>query len=118
MKRISVGQALLFLIRKYQTAGIDCEFIKKLYLSDVKTPEARELLANLLAELNQDPDFSSHYIISFDPKIKDEDPSRRYFETHLAMQTLIQSDQKQGQGINAFGYNADQLENWFEHIEE
>jgi hypothetical protein len=118
MKRIAVGQALLFLIRKYQTIGIDCEFIKKLYLSDIKTPEARELLEKLLAELNQDPDFSSNYIISFDPKTKNEDPSRRYFETHLAMQTLIQSDRNQSQGLNACDLNVDQLEALFQYVEK
>lgn len=86
---ISVGQAMLILIDKYQgKSGAaneeKCDKLKKLYLSGFRTPEDLNYLEELKRE---EADVLGKYNISTDFKVIAEEPTRRYFETHLAIQT-------------------------------
>ncbi|KTD63746.1 hypothetical protein Lsan_1179 [Legionella santicrucis] len=110
---ISPSQALLLLIDHYQAqrdklaaANVDPEKVKaavekvaelkKLYLLGVRVGEgqatARKFDVNendlkKMAHYLADPYLSS-YEVSKDKKIINNDPSRRYFETHLAYETV------------------------------
>lgn len=82
MLKISPGQALLILIDKYRD-DVAADELKKLYLSGAKSTSDRARMDNWF----KDPALKN-YSISFNHKTIDEDPSRRYFETHLAYETL------------------------------
>lgn len=79
---ISPGQGLLLLISHYQTQpdAIDkCDKLKKIYLSGARRSVLEAILADPLLK---------DYIVSYEKKTINEDSSRRYFETHLAYETL------------------------------
>ena len=80
---ISPGQALLLLIDHYKDNERKANELKLLYLSGAINPRATEEIKTCL----NDP-FLSSWEIAFTPKIIDADPTRRYFETHLAHATL------------------------------
>lgn len=82
MKPISIGQALLILLN---TQSKKNPIIKKIYLTGPE--DSKESLE--LERLLKDP-ILSEYKISKEPKVINEDPSRRYFETHLAYYILQQ----------------------------
>jgi hypothetical protein len=88
---ISVGQALLILIDKYGaenrkvfSSSAKVASLKKMYLSGVRSQREYDLLVQYLG----DPVFKGRYQVSGEPRVVNEDPSRRYFETHLAKNTL------------------------------
>jgi hypothetical protein len=89
MLTISVGQALLILIANLKTKPKTKANSKKLnrliylYVCGVSTDAKRKELFKLL-----ESDTLKDYIISTDPEVITEDASRRYFETHLAFETL------------------------------
>lgn len=82
MTTISVGQALLILIDKKKTE--DLYLIKKLYLMGPADQKEMELLDQLLKDSLLSP-----YTVSKDHHVIDKNPTRRYFETHLAYETLL-----------------------------
>jgi hypothetical protein len=101
VSKISVGQALLILInhklkllnkesKKHgdpeliKRSNLELEELKKLYLLGVKDEESRLAFANYL----EDP-LLLEYEVSADPEVINNDSSRRYFETHLAYETLV-----------------------------
>jgi hypothetical protein len=79
MLTISVGQALLILMDKYGTSTE----LKTLYLNGGTNRLTRARIRDLMQHVAL-----SEYQISYDPSVIDTDPSRRYFETHLAYETL------------------------------
>src|SRR5260221_487095 len=102
MVSITVGQALLLLIEKYQDEPQRLEQLKNFYLKGI-TAEQRSALDLMLL----DP-VLSEYTISFSPAHIDEDPSRRYFETHLCSETLHEVlnhiEISEVKAVNAFFY--------------
>lgn len=82
---ISPGQALLLLLEKYQKDTKRFEELKALYLSGAKDETSKELI---LKHINENKELFEAYIISPDPTVIDEDPTRRYFETQLSFFTL------------------------------
>lgn len=83
MAKISVGQALLILIKKYQENPRLLSELKKLYLEGANTPQNKQAIDNWLKDIAlRDYEVSKSY------KVTDADPTRRYFETHLAYETL------------------------------
>jgi len=86
--KISVGQALLLLIDKYKNSpkSREVERLKKLYLSGPSNAEDRLFIKSLMQ------DFAlHHYAVSDDAPTINSDPARRYFETHLAYESLKNS---------------------------
>ncbi|WP_419419929.1 hypothetical protein ACNVED_01075 [Legionella sp. D16C41] len=83
MIKISFGQALLLLIEQYQDKSLS-NTIKEIYLTGVTSKEEFIKLITLFKECKLD----EHYEISIDPNTINEDSTRRYFETHLAFETL------------------------------
>lgn len=99
--KISVAQALLilidykskFLAKQLEEKELNLQLIdnlklqlttlKKLYLVGAKDDESRVAIVDYL----KDP-ILQEFEISADPEIIDNDSSRRYFETHLAYETL------------------------------
>ncbi|MCW8483823.1 hypothetical protein OQJ14_10665 [Fluoribacter dumoffii] len=81
--KISVGQALLILLAKNRDNGDKYNQLKHLYLAGAKDEETRAAIDAYL----QDPALED-YEISKAPKDINRDSSRRYFETHLAYETL------------------------------
>lgn len=80
---ISPGQGLLLLIDHYKNDPTKVDRLKKLYLSGAEaTADAEEI-----KELLKDPVLSS-YKVSFEATTINEDATRRYFETHLAYESL------------------------------
>jgi hypothetical protein len=99
---ISLGQGLLLLMDHYRNDAIKITQLKKLYLSGVETQAA----ANEVIALLHDPLLSS-YTISYDAKMINNDPTRRYFETHLAYESLTA-------GLSKIKYN--DLKNHVENL--
>ena len=82
--KITPGQGLLLLLEYYQDDSKKLIQLKKLYLSGAKDVERCIELCDAML----DEPLLEIYDIAIDEKSIDSDPSRRYFETHLAYQTL------------------------------
>ena len=90
--KISPGQALLLLMKKHKDDPVQLEQLKQWYLSGFEprydangTP-----LVNLpvaFQHMLADPALAN-YEVSFEKHVINDEPSRRYFETHLAYNTL------------------------------
>ncbi|WP_131775165.1 hypothetical protein [Legionella cincinnatiensis] len=87
MVTISFGQALLLLMNKYKDTPLTCNNLKQFYIQGIVSPT--EL--NYIQQLFDESGLTKEYEISYSEKEIDEDPSRRYFETHLAFETLLNS---------------------------
>ncbi len=82
--KITPGQGLLLLIEYYQDDLQKLNQLKKLYLSGAKDGDRCIAICDALL----DEPLLKNYDLVIDEKSIDTDPSRRYFETHLAYQTL------------------------------
>lgn len=84
---ISPAQGILLLIDHYRNVPnpdlTKVEQLKKYYLSGARTDEEQKAIKKLLQDhvLNQ-------YEVSYTNDVINDDPTRRYFETHLAYETL------------------------------
>ncbi|STX29781.1 Uncharacterised protein [Legionella beliardensis] len=88
MVEISFGQAILLIIDYYKNQkNMD---LKKLYLDGITSKNDLQLIQHLLKKTN----LNQQYKISINAEIINEDPTRRYFETHLAFETLLTSIDK------------------------
>src|SRR5579885_1220525 len=85
MITISPGQAILLLLDRYKHDSNICNIVKRFYLTGI--PNHVDL--KIILELFQESGLSDKYQISYDYSVINEDPSRRYFETHLAYETLL-----------------------------
>jgi len=90
--KISPSQALLLLITKHENNPAQLEQLKQWYLSGFEprfdaVGKAHLNLPEAFQNMLLDPLFKN-YNISFDANVINNDPSRRYFETHLAYHTL------------------------------
>lgn len=83
---ISVNQALLILLDTYRDDPNTFNALKKLFLMGAHDSAARKKMHEFL----KDPALESYWV-SFSAEVINEDPSRRYFETHLAYETLNSS---------------------------
>lgn len=83
---ISPGQALLLLIDHYKDNSPKCQELKRLYLSGAINKADGKKINKWL----QDKALSA-YEVSKDKHTINNDPTRRYFETHLAYETLKES---------------------------
>ncbi|AHE68397.1 ankyrin repeat domain-containing protein [Legionella oakridgensis] len=84
---LTVGESLLMLIRACKKASVDAEIISKLkvlYLEGIKSEDDKAFITNIKELLADEKQFR----VSADPKLVNADPSRRYFETHLAYHML------------------------------
>lgn len=89
IKKISIGQALLLLLDKYKMDRQKSLELKQLYLTGIVDPAAQRLLENYKKDV-----LLNSYFISDDPQVINDDPTRRYFESHLALETLKATIQK------------------------
>ena len=80
---ISPGQGLLILIDHYKDDTVRVAQLKKLYLSGAQDGEA---VAQVHTQLSDD--VLSAYNVLYDAETINNDPTRRYFETHLAYEAL------------------------------
>jgi len=80
---ISIGQALLIVMDYHKKNESKYEELKTLYLRGCFSKESHRRILRFLKE-----PILNHYHISSNAYITDADPSRRYFETHLALHTL------------------------------
>lgn len=83
--QITPGQGLLLLIQHCQEDSKKVEKLKKLYLMGANNGERCIELCDLL--LNEP--LMKKYDIAINEESINADPTRRYFETHLAYQTLV-----------------------------
>lgn len=81
--KITVGQALLILIDNYKSSLEISAELKKLYLSGAKDDFARKKIDHYLKDK-----CLKKYTISKEMNDINQDPSRRYFESHLALETI------------------------------
>lgn len=81
--KISVGQALLILLAKYRNNADKYNELKHLYLAGAKNENNRAAIDTYL----QDSALAK-FQISKEPEVINQDNTRRYFETHLAYETL------------------------------
>ncbi|WP_131782944.1 hypothetical protein [Legionella gresilensis] len=84
MITLSFGQAVMLLIDRYKNEFI-VERLKKLYLKGITSEEDYQYIINLFKRSQLD----EKYQISTNANVINEDPTRRYFETHLAFETLF-----------------------------
>lgn len=87
MQTVSFGQALLLLIENHGHDPKITDKLRKMYLRGVQDPSEIKEVYTLFLKCG----LSDKYEISCDPDVINEDPSRRYFETHLAFETLSNS---------------------------
>lgn len=80
---ISVSQALLLLIKRKNDQSVESKRLKELYFLGASNQENREAIDKLLL----DPALDG-YTVSMTNNVINEDASRRYFETQLALHTL------------------------------
>jgi len=80
---LSPGQGLLILIDYYKKDPTKSEQLKKLYLSGAQNKKDDQEIRRLLKDT-----LLADYQISYDKQIINNDPTRRYFETHLAYESL------------------------------
>ncbi|USQ13741.1 ankyrin repeat domain-containing protein [Legionella lytica] len=83
---LSISESLLLAIEAGINANIgqaQLEILYKLYLEGRKTPEQTLFLSELQTILKD-----KGYLVSTSPQTTNEDPTRRYFETHLAYHLL------------------------------
>jgi hypothetical protein len=83
---ITVFQALTLLLEKYRDTPDIYEKIESIYLTGVRSQRAEWMLSNLL----EDPLLDA-YIINTSKQAINDDPVRRYFESHLCHNTLATS---------------------------
>lgn len=84
---ITVGQSLLMLIDACNQEELEPEILEKLkelYLCGVKSAAEEDFVINLKNWLADKKNLN----VSFDPKLINDDPTRRYFETHLSYHML------------------------------
>jgi hypothetical protein len=87
MITISVGQAILMMIKHYQNQPVMKQLLIRLYINGINTAQSLDLFKELFAQAG----FTKQYEMSTDHQMINEDPTRRYFETHLAFETLKNS---------------------------
>ncbi len=80
---ISPGQGLLLLMNHYKDNRAIIEQLKKLYLSGAEDALQQQTIKSLL-----EAKILEGYQISYDSSVINDDPTRRYFETHLSYETL------------------------------
>ena len=80
---ISPGQGLLLLMNHYKNNERKTEQLKKLYLSGATDASKKQKIKSLLNDK-----ILIGYKISYDAKVINDDPTRRYFETHLCYESL------------------------------
>lgn len=101
--QITVGQAILLLIEKYQYSADVRSTLEDLYLNGATSSRQRALQGYLQDSLLND------YEIMQTPDAINQDPSRRYFETHLCFETLQvlleKIDIKQLKAMNAYYFS-------------
>lgn len=91
MPVISVGQAMLILLKKYKNNPEKYDQIKKLYLLGVNNPADKKAIDALMQDsLFKEAEWKD-FKIEASPAIIDADATRRYFETHLAFESLKQN---------------------------
>lgn len=101
MVTISFGQALLLLMNKYKEETSTCNALKEFYIQGVVSTTELDYIKELFSESG----IIEEYEISYSAKEIDEDASRRYFETHLAFETLLNSLDKISIGDLSNYYN-------------
>ncbi|VVC75791.1 hypothetical protein AQUSIP_10880 [Aquicella siphonis] len=87
MRTLSFGQAVLLLFDIHKDDKVLSAKLKKLYLQGVQSAADTMEIHTLFSQCG----LSEQYEISCEPRIINEDVSRRYFETHLAFETLKHS---------------------------
>ncbi|QBR83741.1 hypothetical protein E3983_04845 [Legionella israelensis] len=102
--KISVSQALLILLDKYKKDKARFKELKSLYLSGAKDEKSLKLINEYLND-----DILQKYEVSREPEVINEDSSRRYFETHLAYETLSRKID---------GFTAEEIKTYTQWIKE
>lgn len=83
IKSISPAQALVMLIEKYKAHPNFINHLERVYLTGINSEQDRKLFN----ALKHDTLFKNYHI-SETPTVINNDPSRRYFETHFSMDTM------------------------------
>lgn len=86
MIQITPSQALLLLIQHYKHDTAKLSELKRYYLSGAKLEDSKQYMAFCDILLNE-PLLDSYELV-FDEHSINNDPTRRYFETHLAYETI------------------------------
>ena len=81
---ISPAQALLILIDYHKVDLVKTALLKTLYLSGSKNTDGQDIKTHLINH----PALAD-YQVSYDVSTINNDPTRRYFETHLAYETIL-----------------------------
>ena len=84
---ISPGQALLLLMNDRQKSKKSYDDLKRLYLTGITDPASDRAMQQCLREFINNQAYQN-YRISFTYHCINEEPTRRYFETHLALHTV------------------------------
>lgn len=87
--KISIGQAILLILQQRSLDPKERLKIESMYLSGCKTPEDAEFLNKVITREKESNVYLQLCEISVSPDVIDNDPSRRYFETHLAYNTTV-----------------------------
>lgn len=100
---ISIGQALLILIKHYENTNQQySETLKKLYTIGFNTAQDNVILE----QIKKDP-LLAKYNISDNYQTISDDASRRYFETHLSFETMKEAIQN---------YPVDAIQSYYDSI--
>ena len=101
---LSVGEGLLLVLdacKKGKVAQSTMDKLNKLYIEGVQTEDDAQFIAEI-KELLADKNF----VVKSDPRTVNQDPTRRYFETHLSYQILKNNGNSlNNKELNAFTQN-------------
>ncbi|WP_115707219.1 hypothetical protein [Legionella sainthelensi] len=107
--KISPGQAILLVLQENRLTTKEKLRLQALYITGCESDDDISFLTAVISRATKTSSYLQAVDISFDAQIIDTDPSRRYFETHLAYHTTISEIKKLKQ---------DQIQHHYTHVLE
>ncbi|KTD56313.1 hypothetical protein Lsan_3001 [Legionella santicrucis] len=92
--KISPGQAILLVLQENKITANEKLRLEALYMTGCENDDDISFLTTIISHAAKSNSYLQAVDISFEAEIIDADPSRRYFETHLAYHTTITEVEK------------------------
>lgn len=93
-QKISPGQAILLVLQENKITTNEKLRLEALYMTGCENDDDVNFLTTIISRAAKSNSYLQAVDISFDAEIIDTDPSRRYFETHLAYHTTMNEIEK------------------------
>ncbi len=84
-----MGQVILLILESKNISYAEEKKLIKIYVNGIESQQDDEFLKEIIYNQIEHNEFLKQFEISRAPSVIDEDATRRYFETHLALNTLF-----------------------------